>query len=153
MVFVDFVLESLPIKGKFQELERLAGNNMLNYPIGDFLIRIKNASMANLHEVKVQNTKFIKEVSDALKAEGYFDKVSVSGKELVVTLSFKNKKPVINNLRLVSKPGLRVYQTVDDLKSRKTRASVLMLSTPLGILSSHKAVKKVTGGEVLVEIW
>jgi len=126
---------------------------MQNYPVGDFLIRVKNAAMASRKEVRVKNTKYIHEVANALKTEGILDKVTKDKSELVVEINYKNKKPVLRNLRLVSKPGLRIYLGVDDMKNRKRKSSFFILSTPTGILSSIKAVKKMTGGEVIVEIW
>jgi len=153
LVYADYVLGNLHIKEKSLELERQVGNNMMNYPVGDFLIRVKNAGMGSLKEVRMQNTKFVKEVAEALKVEGFLDKVTKDGKDIIVTLSYKSKKPVLKNLKLVSKPGLRIYLGVNDMKNRKRRSSIFILSTPSGVLSSTKAVKKMVGGEVIVEVW
>ena len=58
------------------------------------------------------------------------------------------------DLKLVSKPGLRKYMGVDEIKSRKrARSTFLILSTPQGVMSSREAYKKNIGGEVIVEIW
>lgn len=124
----------------------------MNYPVGDFLIRIKNAVMAKNRDVVVTKTKLIKEVAKALKKEGFVGGISEEKNQLIVRLAYKKKEPVIMNLKLISKPGLRVYKGVDDLEKIKG-PSTLILSTPLGVISKKEALKKRVGGEVLVEIW
>ena len=138
-------------KGKFQVLERLVGKNMQNYPVGDFLIRIKNASLANKKEVEVFSSKFVKEVAKTLKEEGFLNTVEEKKGKIKVTLAFSHKKPVVMDITLVSRPGLRVYKSVDDLEKVK-RPTIFLISTPKGVLSSKKAIKKRIGGEILAEI-
>lgn len=124
---------------------------MVNYPIGDFLIRVKNAASAGKKEIVVANTKLIKAVSDVLKKEGYLNEVSKTKDDLAVTLAMKNKKPILMDIKLVSKPGLRVYMSADELDARR-KASILILSTPKGVVSSRVAKKARVGGEVIAEV-
>ncbi len=124
---------------------------MTNYPIGDFLIRIKNAGLARRREVVMQETKLVKSVAEALKKEGYLLEVTENDGELVAKLAYRRKEPVLLDLKLISKPGLRIYMGVDELEKIK-KPSMLILSTPQGIMSSKDAIKKRVGGEVLVEI-
>lgn len=124
---------------------------MTNYPIGDFLIRIKNAGLARKRDVVMQKTKLIKSVADALKREGYLYEVTENDSELTVRLAYRRKEPVLLDLKLISKPGLRIYMGVDELEKIKS-PSIFILSTPQGIMSSKDAIKKRVGGEVLVEI-
>jgi small subunit ribosomal protein S8 len=124
----------------------------MNYPVGDFLIQIKNAAMANNHKVVVDNTKLIKAVADALNRLGYLDEVVLVDGKLTVNLTYKRKQPILMNLKLVSKPGLRIYKSVDDLE-KKQGPSIFVLSTPSGVLSQKEAIQKRAGGEVIVEIW
>ncbi len=140
-------------KVRFQELERQVGKNMVGYPVGDFLIRVKNTVRANLKELDVPETKLIHQVAEVLKDEGYLEKVESKKGILTATIKYHKKEPLLINIKLVSKPGLRVYAKVDDLKKRKSRASMLILSTPLGVLSSIKAIKKGVAGEVIAEVW
>lgn len=134
-------------------LERLAGN-MTNYPIGDFLIQIKNARLAERREVKTKTSKFIKAVADVLKKQGILNRVEQKDGNLEVELAYHKKEPVLLDLKLVSKPGLRKYMSIDNLKTRKrSKSTFLILSTPHGVMTSDEALKKGTGGEVLVEIW
>ena len=123
-----------------------------NYAVGDFLIRIKNSAMAQNKEVAVKSTKNIMAIASALKKMGFVDNIRDEKGVLNLTLVFKNKKPRLMNLKLVSKPGLRVYMNVDELESHKS-PSVLLISTPKGVMSSLGAIKERTGGEVIAEIW
>lgn len=124
-----------------------------NYPAGDFLIRIKNSSMARRTELSLRSTKFIFSIANALKEEGYLNEVKLVEGELTVKIAQAHKKPVLMDLRLVSKPGLRVYKSIAELKLRKAGSSILLLSTPSGIMSNKKAIKANIGGEVIAEIW
>jgi small subunit ribosomal protein S8 len=124
---------------------------MQNYPVGDFLIRIKNASLANRKEVEVFGSNFINEVAKTLKEEGFLDTIEKKNKKIKVTLAYSHKKPVIMDIKLISKPGLRIYKSVDELEKIK-RPTIFLVSTPKGILSSKKAIKQRISGEILAEI-
>lgn len=127
---------------------------MTNYPVGDYLIRIKNAAMAGKRELSAPNSRLVLAVAKELKNMGILEDVSIKDAEVVSRLAYHKKEPVLIDLKLVSVPGLRRYMSVDDMKKRKRAfTSVLLLSTPEGILSSKKAFKKAVGGEVIAEIW
>lgn len=123
----------------------------MNYPVGDFLIQIKNASLAKKREVVVRNTKLIKAVADVLKDLGYLSEVKLSSGELTVEIAYHRKEPLINQVRLISKPGLRIYKGVEDLEKQRG-PSVFIISTPKGVVSSRQAIKKRLGGEVIAEV-
>lgn len=123
-----------------------------NYPVGDFLIRIKNSFLAGKKEIILPNTKMIKGVAEALKRAGYLDKVETKETGLLISLTFKNKQPLIYGLKLISRPGLRVYKNFAEITERKAK-SLLILSTPQGILTSKEVAKKKAGGEVIAEVW
>jgi len=135
----------------FRELKKPVGKNM-NYKIGDFLIQIKNMSLAKGKSVTCQKTKLIKEVALSLKRMGYLLEVEDKEEKITATLSYRKKEPVLMNLKLISKPGLRIYMEIDTLKETK-KPSTLIISTSKGILSKEEAIKKGVGGEVLAEIW
>ena len=67
-------------------------------------------------------------------------------------LEYRKKEPTLIDLRLVSKPGLRIYAGADELSARR-KPSFLVLSTPKGIMTCREAIKQRIGGEVIVEIW
>jgi small subunit ribosomal protein S8 len=123
-----------------------------NYPLGDFLIRVKNAGRAGRASLTVPSTKLIRAVAQVLKDEGYFREVVENENNLDIVLAYSRKKPVLMDLKLISKLGLRIYQDVDKLKSHRG-AGFLIVSTPKGIRSHKKAIKENVGGEVIAEVW
>jgi len=123
----------------------------MNYPIGDFLIRVKNVAMAGNKELIVKKTKLIKAVSDVMKKIGYLDDVLEDGENIKVRLAYKRKRPVLMQLKLMSTPGMRVYMNVEELEKIKG-PSTYVLTTPLGVLSKEEAIKKRVGGEVIAEL-
>ena len=125
---------------------------MVNYPVGDFLIRIKNAAMAGNNSIEVESTKLIVAVAEVLKREGFLSEIKKSKDKLKVQIAFKSKRPVLMDIKLVSKLGLRIYKNVDEIK-QKRGASIYVISTPAGVLSSKEAIKKNVGGEVIAEVY
>ena len=115
--------------------------------VTDFLIRIKNAALARKKEVGLTPGKKVRAVAQAMKRLGFLDEVE---KEKVL-ITYKNKKPRLMNLKLITKPGLRIYMGVSELEKKKG-PSVYLVSTPKGILSDREAIKQRVGGEVIVEI-
>ncbi len=124
---------------------------MTNYHVADFLIRLKNASMANLKEVTMRSTKIIESVAKTLMDENFLSDVKVNNGLITVKLSVYMKKPVLSDVTIVSKPGLRIYMNVDDLESIKT-PEIYILSTPKGVMSAKKAIKQRVGGEVIAKV-
>ena len=123
-----------------------------NYSVGDFLIRIKNTAMAKNKSLEYRSEKQIVAIAEALKKLGFLDEVKKEKEILKVSLAFKNKKPVIMNLKLISKPGLRIYMGVTEIE-KKRGPSIYLISTPKGVISSLAAVKAGVGGEVIAKIW
>jgi small subunit ribosomal protein S8 len=123
-----------------------------NYSVGDFLIRIKNTAMAKNKSLEYKAEKQIVAIAEALKKLGFLDAVKKEKDVLNVSLAFKNKKPVIMDLKLISKPGLRIYMGADEIDKKKG-PSTYLLTSPKGVISSKDAVKLRIGGEVIAEIW
>lgn len=123
---------------------------MINYTIGDFLIRIKNMALSGHKDVVLETSKLKYAVALVLKELGYLREVTVKNRQLTATLAYKKKKPVIMDLKLVSKPGLRVYMDAKTLAAKRG-PSVYILSTSKGVKSSKKAIKQGIGGEVIAE--
>src|SRR3989344_1061543 len=124
---------------------------MINYPVGDFLIRLKNASLTRKKSIEVPSTKFVKTIAETLKKEGYLDEVIEKDAKLVVSLSFRKKSPNLTYVKLISTPGLRIYMDAEKIESIKG-PSIFLVSTPKGIMTSRQAVKSRLGGEVIAEI-
>jgi small subunit ribosomal protein S8 len=131
-----------------------------NYPVGEFLISLKNASMAKNKHVTILANKQIVAIAEELKKLGFLDGVKkVEDPErsrrnegmLECSLAFRFKKPVLLGLKLVSKPGLRIYMGIDEIEKKKG-PSTYLISSPKGIISTKEAVKNRMGGEVIAEI-
>jgi small subunit ribosomal protein S8 len=125
---------------------------MNNYPVGDFLVRLKNAARAHRREVVVAPSKLVVAVAKTLKEEGFLSEVSRKKGEMTVTLAYRKKQPVMLDVKLVSRPGSRVYVGRGDLEARRG-VSFLILTTPKGVMTSMEALKKGLGGEVIAEVW
>lgn len=123
----------------------------VDYPVGDFLIRVKNAVKIHKRELVVSKTKAIMAVAKALKKEGFLESVTEKKGKLIVKIAFRRKEPVLLDLKLVSTPGLRIYMGVEELEKIK-KPSILILSTSKGVMSSREALKVREGGEVIVEV-
>lgn len=124
---------------------------MTNYQVADFLIRLKNASMAGIKEVKVLKTNLVLAVANTLKTEKFLDSVEVKDRYLTVKLSIYRKSPVLSDVTIISKPGLRIYMNVDQIESIKT-PDVYIISTNKGVMSGKQAKKLRLGGEVIAKV-
>ncbi len=125
---------------------------MTNYPLGDFLIRIKNTAIGHKKELSVRSTREIEEAAKCLKRAGFLSEVKKEKNTVSVVLAYAKKVPVIMGLTLVSKPGLRIYKSVGDLMKEKG-PSIFILHTSKGIFSSYEAKKENVAGEVIAKIW
>lgn len=124
---------------------------VVNYPVGDFLIKIKNSAMAKKRYVEFHSTKLVEAVAKALAKEGYLDEVAKEDGKLTVRITFKWKEPLLMNIHLISKPGMRVYMNLENLKGNKG-PSKFIVSTSKGVMMDKEAVKKNLGGEVIAEV-
>jgi small subunit ribosomal protein S8 len=120
------------------------------------LTRIRNAQMANHETVVVPGSKLKKALLDVLSAEGYINGYEVKdngGKpELVINLKYYQGKPVIAEVKRVSRPGLRVYKKKDELPKVMGGLGIAIVSTSKGVMTDHQARKAGLGGEVVCTV-
>lgn len=128
---------------------------MVTDPIADFLVRIRNASMARKESVVVPASKMTRALSEVLEREGYIGAVDKRAKNnlISITLAYKAGRPAIGGAKRISKPSRRMYMGVRDVQPVKRGYGLLVLSTPEGILTGKEARAKRVGGEALFEIW
>jgi small subunit ribosomal protein S8 len=133
---------------------------MVNDQLSDFLTRIRNAGLARLTKVDVLNCKMNRKVSDILAREGYIKGAKeVAGADrptLRVYLKFEGgdlRKPVIQGLKRISKPGLRNYVRVDQIPPVMTGFGLGIISTSKGVLTDREARQLGVGGEYLCSVW
>jgi len=125
-------------------------------PIADMLTRIRNAQQANHPTVAIPSSKLKVAICEVLKREGYIDDFSVSAgakPELNVTLRYYRGRPVIEELRRVSRPGLRAYRAGDDLPKVMGGLGVSIVSTNKGVMTDREARAQGVGGEVLCTVF
>lgn len=130
---------------------------MVNDPIADMLIQIKNAAMVGKRNVTFPFSRIKLALATILVKEGYLEKASVSGEDpkkmLELELKYANRSPVLNDVRRRSKPGLRVYVNKTAIPRVLGGMGVAILSTPQGVMTGTEAKKRGIGGELLCEIW
>nr|WP_320166929.1 30S ribosomal protein S8 [uncultured Methylophaga sp.] len=125
-------------------------------PIADMLTRIRNAQQANKVDVKMPSSKVKISIAKVLEGEGYISSFNVSDVEgksiLTVTLKYFEGKPVIAEINRVSRPGLRVYKSADELPRVVGGLGVAIVSTSKGVMADRKARALGQGGEVLCAV-
>jgi small subunit ribosomal protein S8 len=135
---------------------------MVNDQLSDFLTRIRNAGLARSLKVDVLNCRMNRRVAEILSEQGYikgFKEIASTGTEmpiLRVYLKYESgdlKKPVIQGLKRVSKPGLRKYVRSDGIPKVMSGFGLAIISTSKGVLTDKDAQKMGVGGEYLCSVW
>ena len=126
-------------------------------PISDLLSRIRNGQLRGMTKVSSPNSHLRMRVLDVLQAEGYirgYAEIEKDGhSELEIELKYHEGRPVIRELRRVSKPGRRVYISVRDLLPYRQGLGVSIVSTPKGVMTDAHARAEHVGGEVLCHVF
>ena len=126
--------------------------------IADMLTRIRNALMAKHETVEIPASNLKKAIAKILLDEGYIKNYDVidDGKQGIIKVTLKygeNKQRIIQGLRRVSKPGLRIYAASADLPKVKNGLGIAIVSTSKGLMTDKAARKQNIGGEVLAFVW
>lgn len=127
-------------------------------PIADFLTRIRNASRAGHKTVEVPASKIKNNISEILKAEGFIKDFEIVEDDFNGTLKLHlkygpNNEKVIQGLKRISKPGLRVFAKAEEMPRVLNGLGVAIVSTSEGIVTDKEARAKNIGGEVLAYVW
>jgi small subunit ribosomal protein S8 len=126
-------------------------------PIADFLTRIRNAQMAHLPTVSCPSSKLKVALSEVLQKEGYIGEFAVDSNEgkpvLNVNLKYYRGRPVIEEIKRVSKPGLRNYTGFEDVPNNRAGLGIVILSTSKGLMTDKQAASTGIGGEVLCSVF
>ena len=126
--------------------------------IADMLTRVRNANTAKHDTVDIPASNMKKAIAQILVDEGFVKNFQVidDGKQGVIRITLKygeNKSAVITGLRRVSKPGLRIYTSCEDMPKVMKGLGVAIVSTSKGVMTDKRARKENVGGEVLAFIW
>ena len=127
-------------------------------PIADMLTRIRNANSAKHDTVDVPASNMKKAIAEILLAEGYIKSYQIvdDGTQGIIRIALKynaGKEKVIQGLRRVSKPGLRVYAGADELPKVLKGLGIAIISTSKGVMTDKKVREAHVGGEVLAFVW
>jgi len=132
-------------------------------PIGDFIIRIKNAGKVGKESVSVPFSKMKLAIAELLSAKGYVGAITKkakglpaqagNAKYLEITLLYKDGEPVVSGVKRMSKPSRRLYESAKNIKKFRRGYGMSVFSTPKGIMADSDAKKNNLGGEFLFNIW
>ena len=126
--------------------------------VADLLTRIRNANDAKHETVDVPASNMKKAIAQILLDEGYIKdfKVIDDGKQGIMTITLKygeGKQKIIQGIKRVSKPGLRIYAASQDIPKVRNGLGIAIVSTSRGIMTDKAARKENVGGEVLAFVW
>ena len=126
--------------------------------IADMLTRIRNANDAKHDTVDIPASNLKKSIAQILLEEGYIKNFQIveDGKQGIIRVTLKyaaGKQKVINGLRRVSKPGLRIYSNCEDMPRVMNGLGIAIVSTSKGVMTDKAARKENVGGEVLAFVW
>ncbi len=125
-------------------------------PIADMLTRIRNASRAMVPEVEVKHSGLKENIARILKQEGYIADYNVEGdkiKSIKIKIKYNGKQPVIEGLKRISKPGRRIFVSVNEIPRVRSGLGVAILTTSQGVMTNIEARKKNLGGELICQVW
>lgn len=127
-------------------------------PIADMLTRIRNAITAKKEVVEIPTSKLKMSIANILLSEGYISAVEEVGegikKNIKVTLKYgPNGERVIQGIKRISKPGLRIFTNVEDLPKVINGLGIAIVSTNKGVMTDKQARSLNVGGEVLAYVW
>lgn len=127
-------------------------------PLGDMYTRIRNASRVRKDTVDIPASGFKKEIAEIFKREGFIDnfKVLPDNRQGIIRIKLRygpKKCSVINNIKQISKPGLRIYVNRDKIPKVLGGFGMAIVTTSKGILTDKECRKQGVGGELLCYIW
>lgn len=128
---------------------------MMTDPIADMLTRIRNAQAASKFDVTMPSSKLKNAIAKVLLDEGYITEYSADSEvkpTLTVTLKYYEGRPVIDNIKRVSRPGLRIYKNKDELPKILNGLGVAIVSTSAGVMTDRQARDSGRGGEILCTV-
>ena len=127
----------------------------LQDPVSDMLTRIRNAQKAEKISVSMPSSKQKENIAKVLKEEGYITNFGVTGdakKVLTIELKYFQGKPVIEEIKRVSRPGLRIFKSKDELPSVNGGLGIAIVSTSNGVMTEKQARATGNGGEVICTV-
>ena len=130
----------------------------LTDPIADMLTRVRNANAVMHEKVDIPLSKMKERIAEILKEQGYISNFKIvtdegNKKSIRVYLKYAGKERVIKGLKRISKPGRRVYSSVEDMPRVLSGLGIAIVSTSKGVITDKVARAEKVGGEVLAFVW
>jgi len=126
-------------------------------PISDMLNRIRNAQAVLKEQVDMPFSNLKYEIARVLEEKGFIEKAEKKGKKtkrtIEITLKYNDKVSVISGLKMVSKPGQRIYKSFREVRPVRSGYGIAIISTPKGLMTDKEVKKQRLGGEVICEVW
>ncbi len=156
MVYADFALENWRLKGNCPGSPSRLGS--FNHMISDLVIRIKNAALARRRKVILSYSKLNLEVGRVLVKNGFLEDIKEDAKtgkkNLLATIKYEKRVPVMMGTTIISKPSLRSFEKSKHIFNLERKGKrILIVSTSQGVMTGREAREKGIGGEVLFAIW
>jgi len=126
--------------------------------VADFLTVIRNAAQAHKEVVTLRSSKSCEQIAEILKTEGFIGncKTFSEGPKRFLRIHMKylrGKKPAIQGIKKISKPGCRVYSGSEEIRKVRAGLGIAILSTSKGVMTDRQARQEKVGGEILCAVW
>ena len=131
----------------------------LTDPMGDMLTSIRNGSQAGKPQVEVPASKLSSAVLECMKQEGFIQNWRLmedqnrQGRLRIYLKYTKDRRPILRQIRRISKPGLRIYRGKGELPKVYSGMGIAILTTPKGVMTDTQAREQGIGGEILCHVW
>lgn len=128
---------------------------MMTDPIADMLTRVRNAQAASKFDVTMPSSKLKIAIAKVLQDEGYISGFTTDNAvkpSLTITLKYYQGRPVIDDLKRVSRPGLRIYKNKDELPKILNGLGIAIVSTSAGVMTDREARAAGRGGEIICTV-
>lgn len=129
----------------------------LTDPIADMLTRVRNANAVMHEKVDVPHSKMKERIAEILREQGYIANYKIvtegNNKNIRIYLKYDGKERVIKGIKRISKPGRRVYSSVEDMPRVLSGLGIAIVSTSKGIITDKVARAEKVGGEILAFVW
>jgi len=129
---------------------------MMTDPIADMLTRVRNAQSASKFDVTMPSSKLKIAIAKVLQSEGYiagFSSDNETKPTLTIALKYHDGRPVIDEIKRISRPGLRIYKNKHELPKILNGLGVAIISTSAGVMSDREARASGRGGEILCTVY
>ena len=123
-------------------------------PVADMLTRIRNAVQVGHNSAVCVRSKINAAILDVIRDEGYIrsHRISSDGRQIIIALKYYAGRPVIENIRRISRPGLRKYANVAAIKPVLNGLGIAVISTSSGVMTDREARTRGIGGEILCHL-